>query len=165
MYHGRNMHIMSATNLRINGKQVRLSADRLARIGGIPAVRGGREPTMGPSQLWNGWPFVAIWNVPGQPSQSAPFLLSFSSALIVGRDVTHPSRPELSTGAAFLIGLPHMFSCREGDDKLAWEGEVEKLVQMEYDACEWVNPDLEGGVQALQAGFLDTCAQQLTPKA
>ena len=32
MYQGRDMHIMSAVNLRINGKHVRWSADRLAWI-------------------------------------------------------------------------------------------------------------------------------------
>ena len=47
MYHGRDMHIMSAENVRINGKHVWRSADRLGRTVGIPAVRGVPEPTMG----------------------------------------------------------------------------------------------------------------------
>ena len=61
---------------------------------------------MGPSQLWEGCPFVAILNVPRQPSQSASFLLTFSSAIIGKRSVTDPSR-QLSTGAAFVLGMPH----------------------------------------------------------
>ena len=73
VYQGRDMHIMSALNVRINGKHVRRSADRLARTAGIPAVRGGPEPTLGPAQLWKGCPFVAILNLPGQPAQRAPF--------------------------------------------------------------------------------------------
>ena len=151
------MQIMSAVNLRINGKHVRRSADRLARTAGIPAVRGGPEPTMGPAHLWKGCPFVAIW-------QSAPFLLSFSSALMGGRSVTDPSHQELATGAAFMIGMPQRFVCREGDGVLVWEGAGGKLMQLQYTACEWVNPDLEKGVWVLQARFLDSCAQQLTPK-
>ena len=47
---------------------------------------------------------------------------------------------------------------------LVWEGAGGKLMQVEYTACEWVNPDREKGVWLLQAGFLDSCAQQLTPK-
>ena len=93
VYEGRDMHIMSAVNLRINGKHVRRSADRLAKTAGIPVVRGGLEPIMGPAQLWKGCPFVAILNVPGLPAQSAPFLLTFSSALIGGRlSLTPPIR-------------------------------------------------------------------------
>ena len=41
---GRDMQIMGAVNLRINGKHVRRSAGRLARTVGIPAVGGGRSP-------------------------------------------------------------------------------------------------------------------------
>ena len=67
VYQGRDMHIMSAVNLRINGKHVRRSAECRARNAGIPAVRGGAEPTMGPAQLWKGCPFVAILNLPEQP--------------------------------------------------------------------------------------------------
>ena len=52
---------------------------------------------MGPAQLWKGCPFVAILNRPGQPAQSAPFLLTFSSALIGGQTVTDPSHQELAT--------------------------------------------------------------------
>ena len=37
-------------------------------------------------------------------------------------------------------------------------------MQVEYTASAWVNPYLEKGVWVLQAGFLDSCAQQLTPK-
>ena len=37
-------------------------------------------------------------------------------------------------------------------------------MQVEYTACEWVNPGLEKGVWVLQAGFLDSCVQQLIPK-
>ena len=122
VYQGRDMHIRSAVNLRINGKHVRRSDDRLARIAVIPAVRGGPEPTLGPAQLWKGCPFVAILNVPGQPPQSAPFLLAFSSALIGGRSVADSSQQELATGAAFVIGMPHRFVCREGDGMLVWEG-------------------------------------------
>ena len=48
VYEGRVMHIISAVNLRINGKNVWRSADRLARIAGFTVVRGGPEPTMGP---------------------------------------------------------------------------------------------------------------------
>ena len=67
---------------------------------------------MGPSHLWKGCPFVAILNSPGQPSQSAPFLLTFSSALIGGRIVTDPSHQEPINGggvcdrdaAGFLVG-------------------------------------------------------------
>ena len=158
------MHIMSAVNLRINGKHVRRSADRLARTAGIPAVRGGPEPTMGPAQLWKGCPFVAILNLPGLPAQSAPFLLTFSSALIGGQTVTNPSHQELATGAAFVIGMPQRFVCREGDGMLVWEGAGGKLMQVEYTACEWVNPDLEKGLWLLQPGCLDSCAQQLTPR-
>ena len=44
------------------------------------------------------------------------------------------------------------------------EGAMGKLMQVEYTACEWLNPDLEKGVWDLQAGFLDSFAQQLTPK-
>ena len=164
VYQGRDMHIMSALNLRINGKHVRRSVDRLARTAGIPAVRGVPEPAMGPAQLWKGCPFVAILNPPRQPPQSAPFLLTFSSALIGGWSVTDPSHQELATGAAFVIGMPQRFFCREGDGMLVWEGAVGKLMQVEYAACEWVNPDLEKGVWVLQAGFLSSCAQQLTPK-
>ena len=119
---------------------------------------------MGPSHLWKGCPFLAILNLPGQPSQSAPFLLTFSSALIGGRSVTDPSHRALATGVAFVIRMQQRFSSREGDGKLAWEGAVGKLVQVEYRACEWVNPDLEEGVWVLQAGFLDNCAQHLIPK-
>ena len=53
---------------------------------------------MGPSQLWTDCPFVAVLNLRGQPSQSAPFLLTFSSALIGGRSVTNPSHHEISKG-------------------------------------------------------------------
>ena len=112
------MRIMSAVNLRSNGKHVRQSADPFAKSADIPAVRGGPVPTMGPSQLWKGYPFVAILNLPGQPSQSVPFLLTLSSALIGWRSVTDPSHQELSMGAAFVIGMPQRFSCREGDGKL-----------------------------------------------
>ena len=164
MYEGRNMHIMSAVNLCINGKHVRPSADRLARTAGVPAVRGGPEPTMGPAQLWKGCPFVATLNLPGQPARSAPLFVIFCSALIGGHTVTDPSHQELATGAAFVIGMPQRFVCREGGGMLVWEGAGGKLMQVEYTACEWVNPDLEKGVWLLQAGFLDSCAQQLTPK-
>ena len=63
MYQGRDMHIMSAVNPRINGKHVRRSAGRLARTAGIPVVRGLLEPIMGRAQLWKGCPFVAILNL------------------------------------------------------------------------------------------------------
>ena len=165
MYEGRDMHIMSAVNLHIKGKHVRRSAERLARTDGIPAVRGGPELTMGSAQLWKGGPFVAILNLPGQPAQSAPFLLTFSSALIGGQTVTDPSHQELATGAAFVIGMPQRFVCKEGDWMLVWEGAGGgKLMQVEYTASEWVNLDLEKGVWLLQAGFLDCCPQQLTPR-
>ena len=131
LYDGREMHIMSAVNLRINGKHVSRSADRLARTAGIPAVRGGPEPTMRPAQLWKGCPFVAILNSPGQPAHSAPFLLTFSFALIGGRTVTDPSHQELATGAAFVIGMPQRFVCKEGDGILVWEGAGGKLMQVE----------------------------------
>ena len=72
MQHGRDMHIMSAVNLRIDGNHVRRSADRLARTAGIPAVKGVPEPTIGPAQLWKGYPFVATLNLPGQPQQTSP---------------------------------------------------------------------------------------------
>ena len=49
MYHGRDMHIMSAVHLRISGKHVQRLADRLARTAGIPDI------TMGPAQLWKGF--------------------------------------------------------------------------------------------------------------
>ena len=39
-----------------------------------------------------------------------------------------------------------------------------KLVQVEYGACELMKPDVEGSVWVLQAGFLDSCALQLSPK-
>ena len=122
MYQGRNMHVMSAVNLRINRNHVRRLADRLASTAGIPAIRGGPEPTMGRAQFRKGCPFVAILNLPGQPPQSAPFLLTFSSALIGGRSVPHPSHQELAMGAAFVIGMPQRFVCREGDGMLVWEG-------------------------------------------
>ena len=44
VYEGHDIHIMSAVNLRINGKHVRWSADRLAKTAGIAAVRGARSP-------------------------------------------------------------------------------------------------------------------------
>ena len=69
---------------------------------------------MSPAELWKGCPFVAILNLPGQPAQSAPFLLTFSSALIGGRTVTDPSHQELATGAAFVIGMPQRFVCGGG---------------------------------------------------
>ena len=119
---------------------------------------------MGPAQLWKRCPFVAILNLPGQAPQSAPLLLSFSSALIGGRGVANPSHREFVTGAVFVIGMPQRFVCTEGDGMLVWEGAGGKLMRLEYTACEWVNPDLEKGVWVLQAGFLDGCAQQLTPK-
>ena len=37
VYHGSDMQFLSAVNLRINGKHVRLSADRLASTAGISA--------------------------------------------------------------------------------------------------------------------------------
>ena len=70
-----------------------MSGGQLTALPELPASRllgGGAEPTVGPSQSWKGCPFVAILNLPGQPSQSAPFLLTFSSALIGGRSVTDP---------------------------------------------------------------------------
>ena len=118
VYQGRNTHIMSAVNVRINGKHVRRSAHQLARTAGIAAVRGGPEPTIGPAQLLERCPFVVILNLPGQPPQSAPCLLSFSSALIGGRSLAHPSHQELTTGAAFVIGMPQRLVCREGDGML-----------------------------------------------
>ena len=81
---------------------------------------------MGPSQMWNGCPLVAILNLPGQPYQTAPFLLTFSSALLGGRNVNDPACHELSMEAAFVIGMLHSFSCREGDGKLVQEGAVGK---------------------------------------
>ena len=164
VYQGRHMHIMSAVNLRMTGKHVHRSADRLAKAAGIPAVGGVPEPTMGPAELLKGCPFVAILNLPGQPPQSAPFLLTLSFAPIGGPSVTDPSHQEPSTGAAFVIGMPERFSCREGDGMLVWEGAVGKLMQVVCTACEWVNPDLEKGIWVSQAGFLDSCAQKLTPK-
>ena len=124
LYQGRGMHIMSAHNLRINGKLVRRSADLLARTAGIPAASWGPEPTMGPSELWKGYPFVATLNLPWQPLQSAPFLRTFSSALLRGGSVTDRSHQELSTGPSFPIGMPQSFSCREGDGTLVWQGAV-----------------------------------------
>ena len=91
VYQRRDMHIMSAVNLRINGKFVRRSASRLVTTAGISVVRGGAEPTMVTAQSWKGCPFVAILNLPGQPPQSAPFLLTFSSSLTGGRSVADPS--------------------------------------------------------------------------
>ena len=81
-----------------------------------------------------------------------------------GGGVIDPSDQEFSTGAAFVIGMPQRFSHKEGYGKLAWEGATRELVKVEYAACEWVNRDLEQGVWVLQAGFLDSCAQQLIPK-
>ena len=164
LYEGREMHIMSAVNLCINGKHVRRSADRLARTAGIPVVRGGSEPTMGAAQLCKGCPFVKILNLPGLQAQSAPFLFPFSSALIAGHTVPEPSHQELATSAAFVIGMLQRFVCTEVDGMLVRRGAGGKLMQVEYTACEWLNPDLEKGVWLLQAGFLDSCAQQLTPK-
>ena len=40
VYQARDMHIMSAVNLSINGKHVWGSANRFAGIAGIPALRG-----------------------------------------------------------------------------------------------------------------------------
>ena len=54
VYQGRDMHIMSAVNVRINGKHVRRLADRLARTAGIPAVRGGGGGHNGPSSVVEG---------------------------------------------------------------------------------------------------------------
>ena len=90
VYQGRDMHIMSAVNLSINGKHVRRSPDRLARTAGIPAVTGGPEPTIGPAQLWKGCPFVAILNLPGQPAHSAPFLLGACLCTHWGADCHRP---------------------------------------------------------------------------
>ena len=73
---------------------------------------------MGPSQLWKGCLFVAILNLPGKPVHSAPFLLTFPSTLLVGSNLLPPSHQELSTRAAFVIGMPQIFSCRDG--KLVW---------------------------------------------
>ena len=87
-----------------------------------------------------------------------PFCSRFPLHSLGGRSVTDPSHEELSTGAAFVIGMPQRFSCREGDGMLVWEGAVGKLMQVEYAACEWVNLDLEKGVCVLQGGFLDSCA-------
>ena len=75
-----------------------------------------------------------------------------------------PPHQELAPGTAFVIRLPQSFFCREGDGTLVWEGALGKLIQVEYTACEWVNPDLEKGVWVLQAGCLDSCAHQLGPK-
>ena len=78
MYHGSNMYFISAANVRTNGKHVPWSDDRFARTAGIPvAVTGGPEPTVGPSQLWKGCPFVAMLNLLGHPLQTTPFLLTF----------------------------------------------------------------------------------------
>ena len=59
--------------------------------------------------------------------------------------------------------MPQRFSCWEGGGKLVWKGAGGKLVNVEYGAREWVSPDLEGGVWVPQAGFLDSCAQHLSP--
>ena len=100
MYQGRDIHIMSAVNLRINGKHVRRSNDRLARTAGIPAVMGVLEPTMGTAQLWKGCPFVAISNVTGQPPQSAPFCSRFPlHSLGGGVSLTPPIRTLQREGA------------------------------------------------------------------
>ena len=42
----------------------------------------------------------------------------------------------------FVIGMPHKFSCKEGEGKLVWEWVVAKVVQVEYAAREWVKPVL-----------------------
>ena len=48
MYQGRDMHIMSAVNVWINGNHAQRSPERLAKIAGIPAVRGGPGVHNGP---------------------------------------------------------------------------------------------------------------------
>ena len=62
-----HMHMVSVVNLRINRKHLCRSVDRLVSAAGIAAVRGGPEPTVGSSQLWNSCPFVAIFCLPRQP--------------------------------------------------------------------------------------------------
>ena len=62
------------------------------------------------AQLWKACLFVAILNVQGEPPQSAPFLLTFSFALIGGRSVNNPSHQELSMGTAFVVRMPQRFS-------------------------------------------------------
>ena len=91
---------------------------------------------MGSPQLWKGCPFVAMLNVPGQPSQSARFLFAFSSAIIGGRSVIDPSHQELATGAVFVIGMPQRLACKEGDGKLPRAGAAGNLVEVGA-ACEW----------------------------
>ena len=95
-YFGKLRGVCSAVNMPTNGKHVRRSANRLARTTGIPAVRGGPEPTVGPSQLRKGCPFVAIFNYSQQRLHSAPFLVTFSSALIEGSSVIDPFHHKLS---------------------------------------------------------------------
>ena len=106
MYKGRDMHIMSALNLRINGKHVQRSSNLLARSASMPATRGGPEPLMGLSQLRKGCSSLAILHLPGQPPQSARFLMTFSSALIGGSRVANQSHQELTKGAVYVIGMP-----------------------------------------------------------
>ena len=115
---------------------------------------------MGPSHLQKGCPFVPIFNLPGQPPEIAPFLLTFSSALTRGRTIIGPSHRERSTGAAFVIGMPHRFSCREATGGWHGKGQWENLCTWKYAAFDWVNPDLEEGIRVVQAGYLDICTQQ-----
>ena len=119
---------------------------------------------MGPAQLWKGCPFVGILNLPRQPPQGAPFLLTFCFALIGGRSVTDPCHQELATGAAFVIGMPQSFFLQGGRWDAGMRRGGEKMMQVAYAAFEWLRPDLDKGVQVLQAGFVDSCARQLTLK-
>ena len=161
VYQGRDMHILSAVNLRINGKHVRLTA-----LPGLPAFwlsAGSRTPQwarLGCARAARLWQFCTCQ---GNHHKMRRFRSPFPLHPLGGRRAADPSHQELATGAAFVIGTPQSFCCREGDGMLVWEGAVGKPMHVEYSACEWVNPYLEKGVWVLQARFLDSCAQQLTP--
>ena len=105
-----------------------------------------------------GLPLCGDFELARATTTKCPFLLHFSSALTGGSSVTNLSHQKLWTGVAFVIGMPHKFSCGPGDDKLVSKGTVEKVLSVEHGAREWVHHDLERGVWVLQAGVLDICA-------
>ena len=79
-YQGRDMHIMSPINLRINGKHVWRSADRLARTADIPAVRGGGGAQSGPGSVVEGLPVCGIF----QPARATTTKCALFAHLFLG---------------------------------------------------------------------------------
>ena len=63
-----DMHMVTAVKVRINGRQVKRFADRLARTPIIPIVRSTPQPSVGRDQLLKGRPFVSHLNLLGKPA-------------------------------------------------------------------------------------------------